>query len=147
MYIDQLDLSNAEQDDYPIGNCRNVKGHPIKLNHINYERGLGTFTNSMLHINLNKGSEKFSAIVGFDDEVLGQGCHPIEFIVYADDKIVWRSGAMKPIDSPKQIEVNLKGNRTICFQFLKIQLSKIRHHMSMYPQPVAHLINKIVKSK
>jgi len=109
VYIDQLDLSNAEQDDYPIGNCKNVKGNPIQLNHIKYDRGLGTFTNSMLHINLNKGASKFMAMVGFDDEVLGQGCHPIEFIVYADDQIVWRSGAMKPTDAPKPIDVNLKG--------------------------------------
>ena len=61
---------------------KNVKGNAIKLNHTIYKRGIGTYANSMLHINLYKGALKFNAIVGFDDEVLGQGCHPIEFIVY-----------------------------------------------------------------
>lgn len=113
IYVDQLDVSKGEQDDYPFMSCKNVKGNPIKLNHVEYDRGIGTFTNSMLHINLNKGSSEFSAIVGFDDEVLGLGCHPIEFIIYTDDKIAWRSGIMKPTDAPKDIKIDVNNVRIL----------------------------------
>jgi hypothetical protein len=51
VYIDQLDLSKAEQDDYPIGNCKNVKGNPIQLNHIKYERGSITSWSQTYKIN------------------------------------------------------------------------------------------------
>jgi alpha-galactosidase len=109
VFLDELDLSKAEQDDFPVMSCKNVKGNPIRLNHVTYEHGLGTFTNSMYHIKLSKGSEKFNAVVGFDDEVIGLGCHPIEFIVYADDRIAWRSGVMKPSDAPLHFEVDIRG--------------------------------------
>lgn len=113
VYIDELDLSQAEQDDFPITAKTNIKGNPIKLNHRLFERGIGTYTNSMLHINLKGGSSKFEAVVGFDDEVIGQGCHPIEFIVYADDRIAWRSGVMKPTDESKSVVVNVKGTKIL----------------------------------
>ena len=109
VFVDELNLSHSEQDDYPIMAGKNVKGNAIKLNHTIYTRGIGTYTNSMLHINLHKGALKFNAIVGFDDEVLGQGCHPIEFIVYADDTIAWQSGIMLPADASKNIDIDIKG--------------------------------------
>ena len=109
VFVDDLNLSGAEQDDYPIIAGKNVKGNAIKLNHTIYKRGIGTYANSMLHINLYKGALKFNAIVGFDDEVLGQGCHPIEFIVYGDDKIVWQSGIMLPTDASKNINIDVTG--------------------------------------
>ena len=113
VWLDELNLSHAEQDDFPITSKTNIKGNPIKLNHRLFERGIGTYTNSMLHINLKGGSSKFEAVVGFDDEVLGQGCHPIEFIVYADDRIAWRSGVMKPTDEPKSLVVDVKGTQIL----------------------------------
>ena len=113
VYIDELNLSQAEQDDFPITSKTNIKGNPIKLNHHLYERGIGTYTNSMFHVSLKGGSIKFKAVVGFDDEVLGQGCHPIEFIVYTDDNIAWRSGVMKPTDASKSVDVNVEGTQIL----------------------------------
>ncbi|MBL7222606.1 MAG: NPCBM/NEW2 domain-containing protein, partial [Candidatus Brocadiae bacterium] len=56
---------------------------------------------------LNGGSRRFTAVVGIDDEVNGNGSS--EFEVVGDGKLLWASGILRGRDPAKKLEVDVSG--------------------------------------
>ena len=81
VYLDTLDLSGAEQDEHPVACGASVLGGPIKLMRHEYKPGLGTTSNSMIHLDLHSSANRFQSVVGLDRAVLEMGHHSIEFQV------------------------------------------------------------------
>ncbi len=118
VWLDELDLSEFTVEQVqrrgpfrgPIHPqiCRSFMGNSIRINGQEFERGVGTCATSIFLFHLHGDAERFTAQAGVDDEVEGSRAS-VEFLVYADDEIVWQSGTMKPREDAKEIEVNLTG--------------------------------------
>lgn len=111
VWLDELDIAKTEQQWGDPGKNRSVDGQTLTIAKRTFERGLGTHAESMLGFNLNGGSDRFTAFVGVDDEVMQPGS--VEFRVVGDGKTLWESGVMKSGQAAKPVEVTLKGVRRL----------------------------------
>ena len=91
----------------PLAN-KAVQGKPMSIGGQGFEHGVGTHAPSVMYVDLGGGTEKFSALVGVDDEVKGRG-GSVRFHVYGDGKELWKSGVMKSGEPAKKAEVDVKG--------------------------------------
>jgi putative heme-binding domain-containing protein len=105
--LSSLDLSLAQQGWNKPQADKSVEGRPLTVNGKHFDKGFGTHSVSDLYIDLKGGSERFTAMVGLDDEQNGSGS--VEFAVFGDDKLLWRSGLMLSKQGPKAVDVPLAG--------------------------------------
>ncbi len=89
-----------------------VQGNPMSIAGRRFNRGVGTHAPSRMYVDLGRGSARFQAWVGVDDEVRGN-VGSVEFHVYGDGKPLWRSGVMKAGQPAKAVDVNLHGVDTL----------------------------------
>jgi alpha-galactosidase len=108
IWLDDLDVSQASQGWGDPHKNESVEGHTLSLGGKTFARGFGTHADSVLYVRLGGNAKSFSATVGLDDEVKA---HPagVEFLVYGDGKILWRSGEIRAGDAPKSFSVDLTG--------------------------------------
>jgi len=106
LYIDELDLTVTECGWQTTQSRKSVGGNPLSLNGRKFERGVGHHAPGAIILSVPPVPFKFSAWVGIDDES-GDGGHA-EFLVYADRKLVWRSGFMTGRDDAKLCELSLE---------------------------------------
>ena len=105
--LETLQLQYVEQEwGQPHAN-RSVDGHPLLLDGKRFEHGLGTHANSILRIALGGTAERFTAMVGVDDEVGKNGS--VVFKVTGDGKTLWDSGVLHGGDRAKDVSVALDG--------------------------------------
>lgn len=90
---------------------RAVQGKPLRIAGVQFDHGVGTHANSVMHIDLKRSCRRFSAQVGVDDEVTKPGS--VRFRIHADDKLLFDSGIMKSGDAPKPVDVDLTGCKTM----------------------------------
>ena len=121
-YVDGFDLTGAVSG-YGAKTlaCKSVAGNPLTLKGKVYARGFGDHPESALAFEADGKALAFEATVGLDDdsEAAAKGSYgkPTgEFKVWADGKIVWRSGYMKPGDEPKAVHVDLAGAKEIVLE-------------------------------
>ncbi len=106
-WLDQLDPVTFEQDWGTLRRRRSVEGNPIRIAGKTYKHGLGTHANSKILYALDNRYSRFEAWVGVDDEKHGQGT--VEFMVYLDGELAWRSGKMKGGQPAKKVSIPLDG--------------------------------------
>ena len=87
-----------------------VTGRPLTINKVTYERGLGTHAPSEMTFEHDGSPGRFLATVGVDD-FSDKGS--LEFIVFTDKGIPFRSGMMTKGDSGIDVDVNLRGVRQL----------------------------------
>jgi putative heme-binding domain-containing protein len=105
--LSSLDLSLAKQGWSTPKADRSVEGKPMIINGRRFEHGFGTHAVSNLVLDLKGGCSRFTAQVGVDDEQNGTGT--VEFVLFADDQVVWRSGVMGSGEGPLALDVPLTG--------------------------------------
>lgn len=108
VWLDQLDVGAASQGFGTPRKNRSVDRNPIRMGGKVFERGFGTHSESSLRVTVDGKAKAFSATVGVDDEVAGRPAS-VEFVVYGDDAVLWKSGLMRAGDAPKPFTVNLTG--------------------------------------
>lgn len=86
---------------------RSVDHKKISIGGKKFERGIGTHAESVCVIETNGAAEEFSAEVGVDDEIGTRGS--VEFLVFGDETLLWRSGLMKGGRLPRKVNVKLDG--------------------------------------
>ncbi|MDR3234733.1 MAG: NPCBM/NEW2 domain-containing protein [Planctomycetaceae bacterium] len=112
VYIDQLDLAKTACGWQRTAAKKSVAGNPLSLAGRKFEHGIGHHAPGEIVFNLSQSKGKFTAWVGIDDEVGKQG--HAEFLVYLDEKPVWRSGFMTGGQEAKLCEVPFQAdNRQI----------------------------------
>ena len=109
VWLDQLDVRSAVQGWGEPQKNKSVEAHPLTIGGQVFQRGFGTHAESILHVNLGGGAQKFSAKVGVDDEVNGNAAASVEFFVIGDGKTLWHSGVLHAGDAPKECAVDLSG--------------------------------------
>jgi alpha-galactosidase len=112
VYLSSLDLSWIVQGWGQPHADKAVTGKPISIGGKTFERGLGTHTDSMIRVQLKGGSEKFMASVGVDDAATSDHA-TIAFRVVGDGKTLWKSPGMKRGQPARQVDVDVKGVKTL----------------------------------
>ncbi|GHT43984.1 hypothetical protein FACS189454_00250 [Planctomycetales bacterium] len=112
VYVDQLDLNQTTCGWERTQSKRSVGGNPLSIAGQKFERGVGHHAPGEIIFNLPQSNGKFTALVGIDDEV-GKNGHA-EFLVFLDEKQVWRSGFVVGGEAAKSCEVPFQAdNRQI----------------------------------
>ena len=100
----ERDMSNGEQF--------TGDGHTISLNGVTYSKGLGVHAGSDITYSLNGQFKTFSAVVGVDDEVNGDGS--VDFQVYTDNGVkLYDSGVMRGANAGKAINLDVSGKQSL----------------------------------
>ncbi|HEU5070388.1 MAG TPA: NPCBM/NEW2 domain-containing protein [Verrucomicrobiae bacterium] len=112
--LDQLDISKTEQDWGQPRRNLSIDGNPLKLGGKTFTHGLGTHAASSLELELKGGAERFTAVVGVDDEKKASDAS-VEFKVLGDGKTLWTSGVLRGGQS-KPVDVKLAGVQRVTLQ-------------------------------
>jgi alpha-galactosidase len=112
VWLSSLDITKIEQGWGKPHVDKSVDGHAISIGGKTFERGIGTHAESVFRIDLKKSAEKFSASAGVDDDA-PQKVGSVEFQVFGDGKLLWKSGVLKSGDAPKLVELDVKGVGTL----------------------------------
>jgi hypothetical protein len=104
VYIDQLDLSKTTCGWQQTMAKMSVGGNPLSIAGQKFPHGVGHHAPGEIRFLLPQSKGRFTAVTGIDDEVGGQNGHA-EFLVYLDEKLVWRSGFMRCSQPGKRCEV------------------------------------------
>ena len=109
IWLDKLDIKGMSQGGghFPRAN-KSVDRNPIRIGGQTFKHGVGTHAESTLEVNLNGQAERFTAVVGVDDEVIGKPAS-VEFKLIGDGKELFTSGLKKAGDQPTKVDVDLHG--------------------------------------
>ena len=87
---------------------KSIQSKPLRIGGIQFENGVGTHANSLMHVDLKGSCRRFSAYIGVDDEVVGK-TGSVHFKIYADGKRLYDSGVIKAGEKAREVDVDLKG--------------------------------------
>jgi len=116
VWLDSLDLSNLRQGWGRPQVNRAIRETPLTIAGKVFARGVGTHATSTLWVQLDGGTERFTANVGVDDAAAGPGT--VIFRVLADGRRVFDSGVMKTGTPPKAVNLDLRGRKLLLLQVL-----------------------------
>ena len=108
MAVASLDLSKIKQGYGSPQMDRSVDKRALTINGKTYPHGLGTHADSYLAIKLDKGSTRFTASVGVDDEA-GDALARVRFLVYGDGRILWQSPDLTYKQDAQPVDVDVTG--------------------------------------
>ncbi len=109
--LSSLDLSQVVQSYGTPRKDKSVDQHPLSVGGVTYAQGIGSHAVSSFSVRLDGKCRRFTALVGVDDEQKGQGT--VEFQVFVDKNLVWKSGVMRGGQAAKPIDVSLKGAKLL----------------------------------
>jgi len=90
---------------------KSIQSKPLNIAGFTFDKGVGTHAASLMYIDLKKSCQNFSAYVGIDDEVNGNGS--VRFRIYGDGKLLFNSGVLKAGEPAKKVEIDLTGCKTL----------------------------------
>jgi alpha-galactosidase len=112
VWLSSLELTNVIQGWGQAQADKAVTSKPLSIGGQKFAHGVGSHADSVMRLELKGGAEKFSALVGVDDNAT-QDSARVVFKVIADGKRLFNSGAMKRGEPAKKVDVNLKGMKTL----------------------------------
>ncbi|WP_055108870.1 NPCBM/NEW2 domain-containing protein [Paenibacillus ihumii] len=116
-YVSDLDWSSIKHGKVKTQKdqiaAANPTGKKMKMNGVTYEKGLGTHADSKITYQINGEYERFSSVIGIDDEALNNSKLPtnVVFAVYGDGNKLYESPhfTAKPYVGPLTIDVDVSG--------------------------------------
>ena len=112
MPLNDLDLASMSAGWGKAQKNLSVTGKPLGIGGVQFERGVGTHAESELDVQLDGQAKTFSAKVGVDDNA-GSDKASVEFIIYGDDRELWRSDVCKWKQPAKDCRVALAGIKSL----------------------------------
>jgi hypothetical protein len=88
-----------------------VEGHPFRLAGLEYDRGLGTQSRTLLAYRVEAVDRRFQALVGLDDRAGPLG--NVVFRVLVDGKEAFASPPMSAGDPPKAVDIAVSGAKSL----------------------------------
>ena len=107
VWVDSLDVSLSQCGYSRTKSNRSIDNNPLRLSGVEYEHGIGTHPPGRFLIDLGGRGERFTALVGIDDEKKNGGS--AEFIVKGDGRELFNSGIMRSSQKPKIVDVDVRG--------------------------------------
>jgi len=112
IWLSSLDLSVMTSGwGVPVAD-QSVQKKPLAIGGQRFARGVGTHAPSRMYVELGRAAKRFKAAVGVDDEVKGQP-GSVEFRIYGDGKLLWRSGVMRSGEPAKPVDLDVSGVGTL----------------------------------
>ncbi|MBN1505879.1 MAG: NPCBM/NEW2 domain-containing protein [Sedimentisphaerales bacterium] len=105
VWLSDLDVSRTQQGWGSPRKDLSVDGNPLRIAGETFKKGLGTHADSILYVQLDGGSRRFTASVGVDDEVTQDGT--VEFRVLGDGKQLYTSGVIRRGSKPKRVDIDI----------------------------------------
>lgn len=110
--LDELDLATVTSGWGKAQKNRAVTKTPLSVAKTRFQHGVGVHPHSECWIALDGKARSFTAKVGVDDNARSAKAS-IEFIVYGDDRTLWRSGVCKFGEKPRECRADLQGVRIL----------------------------------
>lgn len=129
--IGDLDVGRVQQEWGRPRAHKSVENNPLTIAGQVFERGLGSHAASSLYIELDGQASRFQASVGIDDEVKADPRakeFPVEFRLYADGKVIYKSGPMVVGDAARPVDVSLDGVKRLLLQTRMLVASNMFAH-------------------
>jgi hypothetical protein len=115
--LSALDLTRAQQGDGKPGVDRSVKGKTLRIAGREYTHGFGTHAPSVLHLDLQGGSTRFTAQVGIDDGgPAGKKNGSVEFIIEGDGKVLWCSPLTRGGMPAQAVDLDVAGVKLLALR-------------------------------
>jgi len=111
VWLSDLDLSRMKVGYGQAQKDLNIVQKPLAIAGEQFEKGVGSHADSILHIHLNGGTSRFTAQVGVDDSAQNKGS--VCFRIYGDDKLLFNSGTMKGGQKAKSVKLKTTGIQTL----------------------------------
>lgn len=92
---------------------RSVNGNPLHIAGVEYKHGLGTHAASRIEYKIEGKYQRFTALVGQDDEELGGD--GMQFRVFGDGKLLWQSQTITA-NKMEQFNLNIQGIQTLILE-------------------------------
>ncbi len=89
-----------------------VTGVPLKIGGVEFVHGVGTHAVSECPVLLDGRAVRFTARVGVDDNAKNSRAS-VEFVVYGDDREMWRSGPCRWHEAPRNVTMSLSGVKNL----------------------------------
>jgi alpha-galactosidase len=112
VWLSSLEISNVTTGWGHAQADKSIMGKPLSIAGKQFEHGLGTHADSVARLNLNGTVERFSALVGVDDDA-GSSRASISFKVVGDGKTLWKTGVMRLGESARPVELEVRGIQTL----------------------------------
>lgn len=88
---------------------KSITGKPLRIGDREFADGVGTHAESECAIDVAGRASRFQALVGVDMAAVEEALARVEFVVYGDDKELWRSGLCRKGEPPRACDVSLNG--------------------------------------
>lgn len=109
IHLSSLDLSSASQEWGSPQIDRSIREKKLSIAGQEFAKGLGSHANFSFIIDLKKGSERFKAWVGVDDNAQSNGKASIQFRIVVDGQELFLSPIMKEGDKAIPVDIDLTG--------------------------------------
>jgi hypothetical protein len=106
--LDQLDLSTIASAWNSVGVNLSIERRPITVGGRRFAYGVGVHPPSRIAVETHGTATRFLATVGVDDQV-GPDSGTVEFRIYGDGRLLWKSGLVRGSDPGMNIDVNVRG--------------------------------------
>ena len=116
VWLSDLNLKLIRQGYKTARKDLSVEGHRLTIGGKEFQRGIGTHAISFAEVALKGKATRFHAWVGVDDEARNDEGHnmgSVEFQLYADKQLLWKSGVMHGGDAAKEVDLPLNGYETL----------------------------------
>lgn len=110
--LDQLDLTRIASGWNSLGVNRSIAGRALKVGGGTFPYGVGVHPPTRIAIETHGTATRFQAVVGVDDEI-GPESGTVEFLVYGDGRVLWKSGLIRGRDPGLPVDVALRGVRRV----------------------------------
>jgi len=113
--LSSLDLANVTQGWGGARADQAVTGKPMTVAGKAYEHGVGTHANSLIRLELNGGTSRFTAFAGVDDNA-GNAAAAIRFKVVGDGKTLWQSEVLHWKQPAQAADLEVAGMRLLILE-------------------------------
>ena len=115
--LSSLDLSHMQQaKGKPLAD-QTANGKPFSIGGHEYPHGVTTHAPSLLHLDLQGGSIRFTAQVGINDsEPAKKDRGSVEFVIEGDGKVLWCSPLMRGGMAAQAIDLDVSGVRALALR-------------------------------
>ena len=106
--LSALDLTRVQQSNGKASADQSGKGKALRINGHEFKHGVCTEAPSVVHVALQGGSTRFTAMVGVDDE--GKPAKGgVEFVIEGDGKVLWTSPLISGGVAAHKVDLDLTG--------------------------------------
>lgn len=107
VWLDRLNIQSFSEGIRPVKSGTNYQGELMRMGGIEFKRGIGLQSVSVIPLQLNRKGIRFHAVAGADE--MGNKDIPIRFYVLGDGKLLFEGKPMRVGDAPETIDLDIRG--------------------------------------